>query len=140
MRKRIIISFLAGFALGVSLTYFLNDCYCKARSDAAFAYALELLENDRKDMAVSAFNQAIGINDKNYKPYISLGKIYEDDGNPETALKYYRAALDICESEDSGDILVIAEKRLLEKRIRRVSEKYQPAEEQGSDNGAIPDI
>ena len=88
------------------------------QSDAAYAYGLSLLEKNNKNEAIAVFNQAIGIDRKNYKPYIALGKIYEAEGETGLSLEFYKIARQLCTSDSA---ISRADKRFIEDRIKELS-------------------
>lgn len=118
MKKRFFFGILISFVLGVAITYSTTKYYLKIQSDAAYAYGLSLLDNNEKDKAIAAFNQAIGIYIKNYKPYISLGKIYERNEMKNLSIEYYKKALELCPSNSS---LQKTDKKYIEERLRSLS-------------------
>ena len=88
------------------------------QSDAAYAYGVELFEKGDIDKAISILNQSIGINPRNYRPYITLGKAYEIQNKIEFALSSYKKALEINRGTSS---LELADKKFVEGRIKQIS-------------------
>ena len=64
--------------------------------------------------AIAVFNQAIGLSTKNYKPYISLGRIYEENGRIDFAIEYYQKAQESCEANNN---LQREDKKYIEGRL-----------------------
>jgi Tfp pilus assembly protein PilF len=120
MKKWLVIGILTGFVLGTVTTCFVKKHYLKVKSDAAYAYGVSLLEDNNTDKAVAVLNQSIGINTQNYKPYVTLGQIYEKGGNIVLALESYRKALEVCVADTS---LEKADKKFVEARIQQISMK-----------------
>lgn len=118
MKKWLTIATIIGFTLGVLLTHLMSRHYLNLQSVAAYAYGVELMEKGNIDKAVSVLNQSIGINPRNYQPYITLGKIYEKQNKIEIALVFYKKALEICGGET---YLELADRKFIEDRIQQIS-------------------
>lgn len=118
MKKWLTIGIIIGCALGVTTTYLINKYYQKAQSVATYAYGVELFEKGNIDEAISILNQSIGINPRNYQPYITLGKAYEIQNKIEIALASYKKALEISKGASS---LELADRKFIEERIQKIS-------------------
>lgn len=118
MKKWLTIGIIIGCALGVTATHLINKHYLNLQSVAAYAYGVELFEKGNIDKAVSVLNQSIGINPKNYQPYITLGKAYEIQNKIEIALAFYKKALEISSGKSS---LELADRKFIEDRIQKIS-------------------
>lgn len=114
MKKWLIFGILLGFVCGAATTYLVEAYYSKNQSNAAYAHGLNLLEKREKDKAIAVFNQAIGLSTKNYKPYISLGRIYEENGRIDFAIEYYQKAQESCEANNN---LQREDKKYIEGRL-----------------------
>jgi tetratricopeptide (TPR) repeat protein len=122
MKKWLILGILLSFVCGAATTYFVEQYYSRNQSNAAYGYGLNLLKNRKKDKAIAVFNQAIGLNMSNYKPYISLGKIYEEAGKIEFAIEYYEKALEVCKT---GNSLQREDKKYIEDRLNIIKKEVK---------------
>ena len=118
MKKWLTIGIIIGFTLGVTVIHLVSRHYLNLQSVAAYAYGVELMEKGNIDKAVSVLNQSIGINPRNYEPYITLGKVYEKQNKIEIALVFYKKALENCGGKTS---LELADRKFIEDRIQQIS-------------------
>jgi tetratricopeptide (TPR) repeat protein len=114
MKKRIIFGILLSFVCGAATVHFVEEYYSTNESNAAYSYGLILLKNGKKDQSIAVFNQAIGLNINNYKPYISLGRLYEKSGKKDFAIEYYEKALELCRPVNS---IEKEDKKYIENRL-----------------------
>jgi Tfp pilus assembly protein PilF len=118
MKRWLIIGILVGVIIGTLFSFLMNRHYSMVQSEAAYAYGVSLLSNNNKIEAIAVFNQAIGIDRKNYKPYIALGKIYEAERETELSLEFYKKARQLCINDSA---ISRADKRFVEERIKELS-------------------
>jgi tetratricopeptide (TPR) repeat protein len=117
MKRWLIVGILIGIMIGILFTFSINRYYAKIQSEAAYAYGVSLLSNNKIE-AIAVFNQAIGIDHKNYKPYIALGKIYENEGHFELSLEFYKKAMQLCINDTA---ISRSDKKFIDERIKALS-------------------